>query len=300
MIAENQNTDRQLYRLGAQRQLYATAKVIFGWQLVLGCPIAVISAIFVISDPSLKGFAAGWGILVTLADIFWLTPWQKRLRDSAARIQEEFDCDVLGLPWNELKAGKHPDPELVKEQYDKYAAWAAKMPPITNWYAPSVDELPLHIGRIACQRANCWWDANQRRRYAMWVIGILVSIFVVVFGLAFVTGMTIDDFVLKVVAPLAPALTIGIRQYREQTDAAERLDKLKAHSENLWKESLSGKSAKVLASKSRNLQDEILDNRKKSPPVFDFIFMRLRPKYEAQMNFGADELVEQAKQKLKT
>ena len=299
MISDKQNAARQLHCLGAQRQLYATAKVIFGWQIVLGCPIAVISAILVISDPSLKGFAASWGILVTLADIFWLTPWQKRLRESAARIQEEFDCDVLELPWNELKAGKHPDPELVKEQSDKYAAWAAKMPPITNWYAPSVDELPLHIGRIACQRSNCWWDANQRRRYAAWVIGIVASIFAVVLGLSLVTGMTIEDFVLKVVAPLAPALTIGIRQYLEQTDAAERLDKLKAHSESLWKEALSGTTAKNLTAKSRNLQDEIFENRKKSPPVFDFIFMRLRPKYEQQMNFGTEELVEQAREKLK-
>lgn len=299
MITEEQNTERQLQRLGAQRQLYATAKDIFGWQIFLGCPIAVISAIFVIGDPTLKGFVAAWGIFITLADIFWLTPWQKRLRDAAARIQEAFDCDVLGLPWNDLKAGKHPDPELVKEQSDKYEKWASRMTPITNWYAPVVGEIPIHVGRIACQRANCWWDASQRRRYAHYVIGIVSLIFLVVFFLMLGTGMTIEDFVIKVVAPLSPALTIGIRQHREQTEAAERLDKLKDHSTSLWKDAISGKPIKELTAKSRNLQDEILENRRKSPPVFDFIFKRLRTKYEAQMNFGAEELVEQAKKKLK-
>lgn len=299
MITKEQNTERQLQRLGAQRQLYATAKAIFGWQLFFGCPTAVILAILVISDPSLKGLAAAWGILITFADIFWLTPWQKRLRDSAAKIQEEFDCDVLKLPWNDLKAGKHPDPELIKEQFDKYTRWESRMTPVTNWYAPAVGELPIHLGRIVCQRSNCWWDANQRRRYATYIIGIVSLVFVATFCLTFGTGITIEDFIIKVAAPLSPVLTIGIRQYREHIEAAERLDKLKDHSDSLWKDALSGKSAKKLTEKSRNLQDEILENRKKSPPIFDFLFKHLRPKYEVQMNFGAEELVEQAKIKLK-
>jgi flagellar basal body-associated protein FliL len=298
MITTEQNTERQLQRLGAQRQLYATAKNILGWQIILGCPVAVISTILVVIDPSLKGLAAGWGMLVMFADIFWMTPWQKHLRDSAARIQEAFDCDVLDLPWNELKAGKRPDPELIKEQSDKYMKWGARMPPITNWYAPVVGDLPIHIGRVACQRTNCWWDAKQRRRYAACVIGIVVLIFVLVLGMALVTGFTIENFLIKVVAPLAPAFTLGIRQYREQTEAAARLDRLKEHSDSLWKDALSGKSKTALSTKSRNLQDEILENRRKSPPVFDFIFKRLRPKYEQQMNYGSEELVEQAKLKL--
>lgn len=45
MITKEQNTERQLQRLGAQRQLYATAKAIFGWQLFFGCPTAVILAV---------------------------------------------------------------------------------------------------------------------------------------------------------------------------------------------------------------------------------------------------------------
>ncbi len=119
-IAIEQNTDRQLQRLAAQRQLYVSAKRVFGFQLFVSGPLAVASAFLALAFPSLKGYVALWGLLVVAGDIFWLTPWQKRLRDSAARVQEAFDCDVLSLPWNELKAGRHPDPELVKEQSEKY------------------------------------------------------------------------------------------------------------------------------------------------------------------------------------
>jgi len=297
MISKKQNEDRQLQRLGAQRQLYATAKIIFGWQIFLGGFIAVLFASIVVFIPSTKGLAAIWGILVTLIDIFWLTPWQKRLRDSASKIQEVFDCDVLELTWNDLKAGKKPDPELIKEQSDKYAKWASKMPPITDWYANSISDLPLDVGRIACQRSNVWWDATQRRRYAFWVISIVISVVIIIFALSIGTGLTVEDFIIKMVAPLSPAVLLGIRQYREQIETATRLDRLKDHSEKLWKDALSGSSKTKIKSESRNLQDEILENRKKSPFIFDFIFYRLRPKYEEQMNFGIEELVAEAKKK---
>ncbi len=298
MITIEQNNERQLQRLAAQRQLYATAKTVFGWQIFLGGPVAVASAVFTLAYPSLKGITASWGIIVTLADLFWLTPWQKRLRDSAAGIQEAFDCDVLELPWNEVKAGKTPDPELIKEQSDKYNKWAGKMPPLTNWYAPAVDDLPLHIGRIACQRSNCWWDSKQRRRYACCVITAVVLVFLVVLGLSLGVGFTVEDFILKVAAPLAPAFLLGMRQFSEQMEAAARLDRLKEDSERLWNDALSGKSMIDVTTKARSLQDEILENRRKSPLVFDGIYKWLRPNYEAQMNFGVAELVAQAKQKL--
>lgn len=46
---------------------------------------------------------------------------------------------------------------------------------------------------------------------------------------------------------------------------------------------------------SRKLQDELFEHRKRSPLIFDFIFKRLRPGKEAQMNYGVDDLVRQAR-----
>lgn len=96
-----------------------------------------------------------------------------------------------------------------------------------------------------------------------------------------------------------PAFVIAIQQYREHTDAAKRLTRLKDHADKLWKDALSGKSKTALLKESRILQDEILENRRKNPPVLDFIFKRIRPNFEVQMNYAAEELAEQAKQILK-
>lgn len=298
MITTEQNTERQLQRLGAQRQLYSMAKKVFGWQLILSGPVAITSAFLAIPFPSAKGYIAAWGLIVTFCDLLWLMPWQKRLRDKAALVQELFDCDVLSLSWNELKAGRRPDPELIKEQYDKYQSREDKMPPLMNWYANEVGSLPLHIGRIACQRSNCWWDSNQRRRYAFWVIGIVLVIFGALLGIAIGNKLTVGDFMLTVAAPMAPAFLLGVRQFTDQMEAAKRLDTLKDHCERLWHDALDGKSESELTSSARGLQYEILENRRRSPLVFDFVYNSLRNNYEFQMNHGVADLVGEAKRKL--
>jgi hypothetical protein len=57
-FATEQNTDRQLQRLAAQRQLYSTAKRIFGFQLLVSGPIAVVTAFLALAAPALKGHIA--------------------------------------------------------------------------------------------------------------------------------------------------------------------------------------------------------------------------------------------------
>jgi hypothetical protein len=297
-IAKVQNEPRQLQRLAAQRQLYSTAKRIFGTQVLLGVPVAVGWSLAVVAAPELRGLAAIWGALVTFSDVLWLTPWQKRLRERAARIQEVFDCDVLQLPWNEIKVGRHPDPELVKEQADKYQnAWSG-LQPLTNWYATVVSDLPLEVGRVICQRTNCWWDSKQRRRYATWAIASVIMLMLLMVGLGFIGGLTVDKLFLAILLPLSPALLLGVRQFSEQTEAANRLDRLKEHAESLWADMCDGGPRTKLANKCRVLQDEIFENRKRSPLVFDWIFRRLRNDYEAQMNHGAQDLADEAKRRL--
>ena len=292
-IPNLQNGKNHLQQLAAQRQLYATAKKVFGWHFFIAGPIAVGFGIVAIAYPNIKEFVALWGLLVVLADLFWLTPWQKRLRENAARIQELFDCEVLEIPWNSLKAGSTPDEELIKEQSDAYELWRAKMPQLEDWYPVTVGGLPLYLGRLICQRSNCWWDAKQRRHYAGCILLAVIMAFLILLFLALRGGLTIGDFMLQVVAPLSPVMLVGLRQFCEQRDAANRLDKLKSHVESTWKNALQSGEAEAI-SEARNLQNEIFENRKKAPPVLDWLFNRLRNAYEIQMNHSSEKYVAEA------
>jgi len=53
-----QVAEQQLRRLGAQRRLYAWAKQILAWQMILSVVFVVIWSLFVLWIPALKVYAA--------------------------------------------------------------------------------------------------------------------------------------------------------------------------------------------------------------------------------------------------
>jgi len=288
----------QIARLRAQRRLYSSAKNLLALQVVLSAPFAVAWSVAGIFFPTTKAYAASWGIAVTLLDTFVLTPRQKSLKAKAAKIQEAFDCDVLSLEWRSISVGSRPDPEDVVK-------WSArkKLSPedekdLTGWYPKAVGVLPISLARIVCQRANCWWDAELRRRYAAGAVAVVSAIF----GISAVAGIIghfpLDQWVLAGIVPLLPVSILGIRQYKDQREAAERLDALRGHAERLWREALGGAQEDRLMQQSRELQDELFDHRRRNPLIFDSIYAKLRNRQEEQMNRAAEELVEEARKQL--
>lgn len=298
MISTEQSSPRQLERLAAQRQLYATAKRILIVQIVLSGPIALASVLLARAYPGTVAWVALWGFIVLLSDAFWLSPWLDSRRSVAARVQELFDCDVLGLPWSAIKTGEKPDPEIIREHADRYAKAASKMPPLRDWYPTAVDCLPLHVARLVCQRSNCSWDARLRRRYSVVVLLGVVVLGLVMLVLTFQQNYTLQDFVLTVLAPLAPAARLGYRHIREHREAARTLDALKSHLLSVWDSALNGEDEASISRKSRELQDQIFSSRRHRPPVFDVVFKWLRKSFQTQMDYAAEELVAEARTRL--
>lgn len=95
-ILQRQELPENIELLAAQRNIYSRAKNIIGIQMALSMPIAIGVAACTILMPEFKGYAALWGILVVVFDLFVFTPWVKRLKDNGARIQERFDTNVFG------------------------------------------------------------------------------------------------------------------------------------------------------------------------------------------------------------
>lgn len=293
-----QNEERQLQRLAAQRQLYTYTKTIIGYQFVFSGPITVLLMFLAIYCPSIKVWVALWGIGLWLIDILFLSKYQKELKEKAAIIQERFDCEVLALPWNPLKAINSIDHELIKEYSDKYNNSKLPMPSIRDWYPTSVEHLPLTLGRLVCQRANCWWDSSQRRRYAKLLAITLLIVVLGMFTVGLLANLTLENFILIIGIPLMPAIALFTRQFNEHREAADRLDKLKTYTDKFWHDAVAGLDEGISLARSRTLQDEIFDGRKRNAPIFDWIFRRLRKDYEIQMNHGSEELVKEAKGKL--
>jgi len=232
-----------------------------------------------------------WGILVVVFDLFVFTPWIRRLRDLAARIQELFDTKVLGLDWSEISVGKKPDPEVIHEEANKHGLEGKCISGLKNWYPIIIDGVPEIFGIVICQRSNVWWDARMRRKYAFYIRIFLISIAIGLIGYGLYEKKDMFDFLAYLVAPLASTYIFGYRQMMEQSAAADRLDNLKEISEKIWKDALSGEELATLKIKCRALQDQIFKHRKENPPIFDFLFKWFRDGNESLMNKGAEVLV---------
>jgi predicted pore-forming effector associated with SMODS systems len=297
-IPDEQNTQRQLDRLAAQRYLYSRAKTLLAVQMILTLPTPIIWAVATALWPDSKVYAVFWGVTVSILDVLVLDRIQRSLVRQAAGIQELFDCDVLHLDWRRVKAGHRPDYEAILDASEKYKRKAAGSPPLLNWYPMVVGQLPLELARIVCQRVNCWWDAKLKRRYASWMIAILTMLTITVFAISLIGGMTLQKFLLTVVAPLAPAYIFGVRESLRHLESARTSDRLKEHTQDLWARALDKiVSREDVTHESRELQAEIYDRRRTGTLIFDWIYKRLRRGYEEQMNKGAEELVEEALRK---
>lgn len=294
-ILNTQNEQSNIDLLAAQRKLYSKAKRVFVFQTILAVPGVIVWSALVAYDADLQIYAAYWGVVISLLD-FAFTRWSNSLKEKAAKIQELFDCNVLKISWNTLKVGMRPALELIKENATEYKKRAKKHPPLVDWYNRNIDAFTLPLARLVCQRINCSWDYQLQQKYAI-AIAIITSILcVIVFGVGFVGGYTMEKFLLAVLVPLMPVFLLGFREYFSHKDAAARIEQLRAHTQQLWERAVKKKlKDEELTRASRQLQDEIFNHRRNNPLVFDWIYNRLWGKEEEQIDQIVLALVDDAK-----
>lgn len=296
-IPQEQNLQRKLELLSAQRQLYSDAKNLQIISLIISVPVVIAWSILVALFPALAVYAALWGIIATFLELLVFSRLQKSIQEKAAKIQQLFDCEILQFNWARLNCGFRVEPETIIDASNRYKRKNIDFTKLQDWYPVSVGQLPIHQARIICQRSNVRWDAQLRRRYSKWIIIILVSLTMIVLLIGLIGGLTLEKFLLAVLVPLIPAFVFGLRQYTEHNEAATRLDRLRENAEVLVQEVISGRyTPQDLERESYSLQTQIYDNRRRSPLIMDWLYSRLRNKDEEQMNKVAESLVQQLTQ----
>ncbi len=298
-IPLRQNEPPQIEKHAARRHLYKRASLWVAAQMIFLVAAPLVWSVLIAFFPSLQVWAALFGISLSWLDALFIDQFQKDLKGQAAKIQELFDCDVLEVPWNKLKAGRQPNVEQVVECSKKYGRRSPADQDFRDWYPSVVGNLPLHVGRLVCQRTNCWWSSKLRRQFATWILVAVALTWPVVFAIGLIGGMSLEKFVLAVLAPILPATLWGIRTVRSHFESADATDRLAAHAEDLWEKAIKGDLSKTQCEReSRALQDEIYERRKSDPIIFDWVYGLFRTSYEDQAKRAADTLVGEALQKL--
>jgi SMODS-associating 4TM effector domain len=297
-IAKKQNTQQQLERLAAQRYLYSRAKGVLGIQLALDLLSPLVLATIVAFVPSFDAYAAFIGVVAGVTDLL-LESYESSHKRRAADIQEIFDCDVLELECRDLQVRRRPITEIIMEAARDYKRSDPNYSDLIDWYPPVVEKIPLYLARLVCQRINCWWDSQLRRRYVGVVVIILLFLCASVFAIGLINGLTVAKLFLAVIFPLLPTFIWAYREIKGQTEAASEKDELRKYTEELWEDAMHKRlPVEEIDKKSRNLQDEIYYNRRSNPFILDWFYKRLRRKNEEFMNRGAEELVKDALQSI--
>lgn len=292
-INERQNSDLNLKRLAAQRQLYSDAKKLTQVQFVFsGIALIVFAIIGNIISTEHAVYITVMAFLCVLYDEFFLTKGINDRKINAARIQEDFDCEVLQIPQNHIKNSQSSMFEKVQEYSDKHLLLFKNYDLLKNWY-PGIDKTELRYGKILCQSTNCWWNQKLRESYSKLLLICTLIIFILLLIIALSQGITLKSFIMSVIAPILPGVFLVYKIYRDNKKAIENLNHMKSKLDDII-ERLKNKKEypdDQLNNDVRCLQDMIFDNRSVSPLIPDKFYFRNRDRYEKIAEATNSELV---------
>ena len=273
-IRDRQNRPSSLALLAAQRRLYSRAKRIRNASMLLVLTVAILGFIAsVIDTPEFGQFLPTIVLLSWLFDQQFLATRERGARIEAATIQEAFDCYVLALPWPSYKGVHRPTGDRVKQLAT--AAPAASTELLQDWYPPDAIPTDLILARLHCQRTNCWWDTNLRRKWMAFIGVLFWGLLIVLFLLSVLTGVTAA----KLFALLASNIRViawGLKEQSRQAAAIQRVAGLHSFLSSFRTEQPPS------AADIRSIQDAIFDHRRSTSPVPDSFYWWHRDSQEEE------------------
>lgn len=311
-ISEEQNRDSCLRKLASQRFLYSFAKKLLSLQLIIDVPFLITISIivaFLKSDTIMKNlnmqiYDGSWIIAILGIGIFFFDALAfdniiNLKKELAAKIQEEFDCEVLNISWNDISVGSHPRKEDIVKYSNMYLK-KKNFSALNNWYPKIVETIPIHAARIICQKSNLWWDSEIRSSFTRVIVIITVMMFLILLIIGMTSKLTVTNFLYSVIAPFMPIFGFCIKQVMANKKAITRINHLNNKAEDIWNELIHDRSShpdKYFCI-SRTLQDGIFMCRRDNPLIFDFFYELMRNKQERIMTSSAEEMVLIYKKKL--
>ena len=292
-IVKRQNSEQFVKLLRARQRAYQKATFYQITQFLAVVVIPLLGSLLAVLSSSFRPGIAALTVCITVIDVLILDRRQKQRIKEAAKISEQFDCELLLMPWNKFISGKKVDPEYIVELASEWKKGDGKL---LNWYPSIPPEEDMNIVRVVCQRSNLWYDKSVRVKYGDWLLISLavLALIITVVG-AFVLSSLVD-FVISVLVPAAPVFIWAIRDFYRQKDAAESVEAVKAEADALLERVAAGSfKPEELPVRSREFQDAMYNRRSTAPLILPFVYGRLRDKLEEKMNAGASEILKRVR-----
>ncbi len=297
-ISERQNKPANLEKLAAQRTLYSQAKVWQGISIIISMPLMVVITLLALFFNS-QSQAQNWGFaqtnlewlvvltsfLVLLANDLVLMPIVDNKKELASRIQESFDCDVLGLPWNYI-VGEVPEPAVIRRYSKKLLQNLKQKKGLQNWYAEQVNKVPEEAGKIICQLSNVSWDKSLRERYQKGILSFGIIIIMMLIFTKIYTNINFPEWIIYILAPSFPVFSTLIQHWRMQQVSIETLKRMHEKANSEWKNYL--ETQNKFRTNARQIQDEIYKHRRTNMPIFNCLYYWNWNRQEEEQSYTAE------------
>ncbi len=272
-IQERQNQPKSLARLAAVRYLYSRAKRLRNIAIAVVLAVAILGLVASAVDSQYFAHLVSSLVLMSwLLDQCFLSRVRAALAE-AARIQEAFDCFVLDLPWPPYRGLHRPTEDRVNQLAAAYNEKNGR--PLQDWYPPSaIPDDPI-LAKLRCQRINCWWEIDLRKKWIDFGCMVFCGFGTILLLLAVSTDLTVAQFV-GILAASIRVITWGLNEYNNQTAAINRLRDIHSFAEGVRADQLPSER------EIRGVQDAVFDHRRSAPPVPDWFYEWHRRRQESE------------------
>lgn len=292
-----QASDENRSLLRARDRNYRAAKVTQGLLVLVSILLPVVGVWIGPQIPEIRPYLALVSLILLVMETALFDRIQKDRLKRGAKLQEQFDTGVFGLPWNRFVTGAPVEHEDVHRLSAKPLS-KKREAHFQAWYEVCIGRLPLHLARLIGQRTNISYDARLRRRYGGWLLTLTLLFGVVLLFASLYKGLLFPELIMTFGVPFMPVLTWALRERMQQANAATSLTNLNSEWEKIWIKALGGADAVALTAESRSLQDAIYQHRERSPLVYDWVYSIFRSANEDEAHHAAENLVRKAEKAL--
>jgi hypothetical protein len=293
-ILAKENLPQNIEKLSAMREIYARAKNIVLWQVILTVPTIIILAFLKLFCEwyfkiNIEWFVSTYALILFFIDGLILNNLIKSMKENAAGVQELFDCEVLDIEWNKMLFTEKPENGDI-HKYNKLRQERNINDNFPNWYPEPIKEVENNLAKIICQKSNITYDFEVRKTFNKWIITVAIVTFVLLFILTAIYDLSFRTFVTNVVTPFLPIFSIAIKWYFEQQNSIKTLKEIKSVIQTIWDNAIENKQIPndIIV---RQVQDRIHLHRKECALVPEIIYNRIKAKQEEQMYFDVDTSV---------
>ncbi|WP_413536388.1 S-4TM family putative pore-forming effector [Rahnella inusitata] len=283
----SQEDEKNIHLQMGARRIYSQFKFINNINFFLSVFMAILIAVFAAlikryhwyPDYDLAPYLGFYGIAVLVFGLLTGSCISK-MKKKAAVLQEMYDCNVLRIPWSELKAGKPLSQDEVF-RVSSYHRRKKAYGDFRGWYVKKDYAAPQPLIALLCHGKNIGWDMSQRIVMHRIYLGILIVAVaaLVFFGLYMHALLT--DFLYYIVFML-PFFRHVIQSSSENRRSMERITRVKEFIEKeIQNLKISGMiNEDKLGYIVRSVQDEVFLHRAGSSPAPDILHALMKKRNE--------------------